>query len=123
MFQVKNVLMKVGINTRNISVLLLTGAQSTVNTRKSRKLSQVEENVFSAQRSLDIKARKSRKPVKEKVMHSAFQCLADYKMSIRDLSCIIVCVANMIFDQKWTLSKDEEFGAILMLRIVQIQAA
>ena len=40
------------------------------------------------------------------MIRCATQCLADYKVSQRDLSGIIVHVANIIFNQKWKMQDE-----------------
>ena len=70
------------------------GTQSNVNTRQSIEMFKDDEQFCFSLAIPEIKIRQGRKHLNEKVIRSAIQCLADYKMSTRDLSDIIVCVAG-----------------------------
>ena len=51
----------------------------------------------------DINVRTGHRSIVEPVKRCTVKCLADYKVSVADLSGIIVDVANIIFGQKWTV--------------------
>ena len=80
------------------------GVRSPVTTRQTVEVCNNIEGLSPA--FPEIKVRTSRKLINEKVIRCATQCLADYKVSQRDLSGIIVHVANIIFDQKWKLQDE-----------------
>ena len=80
------------------------GATSPIKTRQT--MEQCQSNDHQPPVVPEIRIRKSRKQINEKVIRCAIQSLADYKVSLRDLSGIIVHVANIIFDQKWKLQNE-----------------
>ena len=80
------------------------GARSPVKTRQTDEVCNSNKGLPPA--FPEIKVRTSRKLINEKVIRCATQCLADYKVSLRDLSGIIVHVANIVFDQKWKLQDE-----------------
>lgn len=54
-----------------------------------------------------VYVRSRRKSINEKIIRAFTQCLADFKVSMDDLSGIFVNVATVIFDQNWTLDEPE----------------
>ena len=79
------------------------GTQSNFNTRKSKIFKKM--NTCFSLKFLQVNVRQGRKHINEKVFPCAIQCLAYYKVSIRELSDIFVSEAHIIFDQKWTLCR------------------
>jgi len=58
----------------------------------------------------EVKIRTGRKQIRESVIRTTVQCLANYKVSVNDLIGIVVSVANGIFDQNWHLTSEADQG-------------
>jgi len=77
-------------------------------TTRQQTAEQISEEHLQKQKFPEVKIRKGRKQINEKVIRTTVQCLADYKVSVNDLMGIIVSVANGIFDQEWQLTTEDD---------------
>ena len=79
----------------------------SVSTRSTTPLPNPETKSYSPYESKSdlpkVKVRTSRQKINEQIIRCTVQCLANYKVSHRDLSGIIVHTANIIFVQHWEL--------------------
>ena len=75
---------------------------------RSSTLSTTQSNTISNQKIPKIPIRYGRKTLNPKVIKTITHVCANYKVSDRDAMNFIVDIANMIFDQEWTVEPDWE---------------
>lgn len=82
--------------------------QTSSATTRARAASTIESQLEKEQEKdfPQIPVRSSRKQIDERIIRCTVQCLADYKVSRRDVTGIIIKTANIIFGQHWSESAE-----------------